>query len=111
MNVSEARPRGRATLGEVMIKSNSTHPNANCSSILRLCAVLLLGLLTAPVISAQEVTDTIKIRTRVVFMDALVKDKKTGIPISDLKPENFELFDDGKLRTLSYFTREGQARK
>jgi VWFA-related protein len=91
-----------------MIRSNSTH---KFSSILRLCAVLLLGLLTAPVISAQEVADTIKIRTRVVFMDALVKDKRTGIPISDLKPENFELFDDGKPRTISYFTREGQARK
>ena len=94
-----------------MIRLISTHPNANRSSILRLCAVLLLGLLTAPVIPAQEVADTIKIRTRVVFMDALVKDKKTGIPISDLKPENFELFDDGKPRTISYFTREGQARK
>lgn len=94
-----------------MIRSTSTHPNAKFSSILRPCAVLLLGLLTAPIISAQEVADTIKIRTRVVFMDALVKDKKTGIPISDLKPENFELFDDGKPRTISYFTREGQARK
>jgi len=94
-----------------MIRLISTHPNAKFSSILRLCAVLLLGLLTAPVISAQEVADTIKIRTRVVFMDALVKDKKTGVPISDLKPENFELFDDGKPRTISYFTREGQARK
>lgn len=94
-----------------MIRLISTHPNVKFSSILRLCAVLLLGLLTAPVISAQEVTDTIKIRTRVVFMDALVKDKHTGVPISDLKPENFELFDDGKPRTISYFTREGQARK
>lgn len=83
----------------------------SCSISLRLCSVLLLGLLAAPIISAQEVADTIKIRTRVVFMDALVKDKKTGIPISDLKPENFELFDDGKPRTISYFTREGQARK
>jgi VWFA-related protein len=94
-----------------MIRSNITHPNAKFSSILRLCAVLLLWLVSAPVIPAQEVADTIKIRTRVVFMDALVKDKKTGIPISDLKPENFELFDDGKPRTISYFNREGQARK
>ena len=44
-------------------------------------------------------------------MDALVKDKRTGVPISDLKPENFEVFDDGKPRPLSYFTREGEARK
>src|SRR5205085_11160951 len=83
--------------------------STNISS--RLAVVLLLGLLSAPAILAQEVADTIKIRTRVVFMDALVKDKKSGTPITDLKPENFELFDDGKLRTISYFNSEGQARK
>src|SRR5256886_6230310 len=77
----------------------------------RFAVVLLLGLLSAPAILAQEVADTIKIRTRVVFMDALVKDRKSGIPITDLKPENFELFDDGKPRTISYFNSEGQARK
>ena len=78
---------------------------------LRLGVMFILVLLAAPAISAQEVADTIRVRTRVVFMDALVKDKKTGIPITDLKPENFELFDDGKPREISYFTREGQARK
>jgi VWFA-related protein len=71
----------------------------------------LIVIFSASAASAQEVSDTIKVRTRVVFMDALVKDKRTGTPISDLKPENFELFDDGKPRTISYFTREGQARK
>lgn len=71
-------------------------------------AVLLSG---SASVSAQEVADTIKVNTRVVFMDALVKDKRTGVPISDLKPENFEVFDDGTPRTISYFTREGQARK
>ena len=73
--------------------------------------VLFVAFLAAPAIFAQEVADTIKIRTRVVFMDALVKDKRTGVPISDLKAENFELFDDGKPRTISYFNNEGQARK
>jgi VWFA-related protein len=73
--------------------------------------ILALTLLAAPAIFAQDVADTIKIRTRVVFMDALVKDKRTGTPISDLKPDNFELFDDGKPRTISYFNSEGQARK
>jgi VWFA-related protein len=81
------------------------------SAPLRLGVMIILVLLAAPVISAQEVADTIRVRTRVVFMDALVKDKKTGSPITDLKPENFELFDDGKPREISYFTREGQARK
>ncbi len=73
-----------------------------------LAAVLLSG---SASVSAQEVADTIKVNTRVVFMDALVKDKRTGVPISDLKPENFEVFDDGNPRAISYFTREGQARK
>ncbi|HEV2834157.1 MAG TPA: VWA domain-containing protein [Pyrinomonadaceae bacterium] len=62
-------------------------------------------------INAQEVEDTIRIKTRVVFLDALVKDKKTNLPISNLTQENFEVFDDGKPRPISYFTREGQARK
>jgi hypothetical protein len=78
---------------------------------LRLGVMVILVLLAAPAILAQEVADTVRVRTRVVFMDALVKDKKTGIPITDLKPENFELFDNGQPRAISYFTREGQARK
>src|SRR5215813_6728997 len=73
--------------------------------------VPLIVLLGAVSIAAQEVEDTIKIKTRVVFLDALVKDKKTGIPISNLAPDNFEVYDDGKPRNISYFTREGQARK
>ncbi len=62
-------------------------------------------------VRAQEVEDTIKIKTRVVFLDALVKDKKTNLPISDLTTTNFEVLDDGKPRNITYFTREGQARK
>src|SRR6202171_5824911 len=72
---------------------------------------LFLTLFLASLTAAQEVADTIRVRTRVVFMDALVKDKKTGIPISDLKPQNFELFDDGKPRIVSYFSLAAQARK
>src|SRR5438128_10560735 len=78
---------------------------------LRTGVILVLALLATPAVFAQEVADTIKIRTRVVFMDALVKDRKSGTPITDLKTENFELFDDGKPRTISYFNSEGQARK
>ena len=79
---------------------------------LLLALALLLGvILGSASVIAQEVADTVRINTRVVFMDALVKDKRTGVPISDLKPENFEILDDGNPRTISYFTREGQARK
>ena len=75
---------------------------------LRLLILLLaLGVPTF----AQEVEDTIRIKTRVVFLDALVKDKKTNQPVNNLTTDNFEVLDDGKPRNISYFTREGQARK
>jgi VWFA-related protein len=73
-----------------------------------LVAIIVIG---SHSVAAQEVADTIRINTRVVFIDALVKDKRTGVPIAYLKPENFEVYDDGNLRPVSYFTREGQARK
>jgi VWFA-related protein len=77
-------------------------------SLLLLVVIVAL----APVsLRAQEVEDTIRIKTRVVFLDALVKDKKTNLPISNLTQENFEVLDDGKPREISYFTREGEARK
>src|SRR6476661_7024324 len=62
-------------------------------------------------IKAQEVEDSVKIKMRVVFLDALVKDRKTSLPISNLASENFQVLDDGKPRNISYFGREGQARK
>jgi len=77
----------------------------------RLLLLIIIAALAFVSINAQEVEDTIKIKTRVVFLDALVKDKKTNLPISNLAPENFEVLDDGKPRDVSYFTREGQARK
>lgn len=79
--------------------------------VIILAALVALILIGSHSVSAQEVADTIRINTRVVFLDALVKDKRTGVPIAELKPENFEVYDDGKVRPLSYFTREGQARK
>src|SRR3954469_18423197 len=57
---------------------------------LRLLMGLLLVLLAVPAY-AQEVEETIRIKTRVVFLDALVKDKKSNVPVSDLKSENFEV--------------------
>jgi VWFA-related protein len=77
----------------------------------RLSLLIIIAALAFVSINAQEVEDTIKIKTRVVFLDALVKDKKSNTPVSNLSPENFEVLDDGKPRNISYFTREGQARK
>jgi VWFA-related protein len=71
----------------------------------------VLVTLTSFAVKAQEVDDTIKTTTRVVFLDALVKDKRTNLPIANLTPENFAVLDNGKPRDIAYFTREGQARK
>jgi len=78
---------------------------------LPLLLLVIVFVLASGSVHAQEVEDTIRIKTRVVFLDALVKDKKTNLPISNLAQENFEVLDDGKPRDISYFMREGQARK
>src|SRR5689334_13875920 len=73
--------------------------------------LVIIVALASVSLRAQEVEDTIRIKTRVVFLDALVKDKKTNLPISNLGQENFEVLDNDKPREISYFTREGEARK
>src|SRR5258708_10864050 len=100
-------------------RSLSTGPGQVCLRLfglapLRLCLKLVVfaAVLILPAVAVcQEVEDTIRIKTRVVFLDALVKDKKTGSPISNLTPDSFEVYDEGKPRKVSYFTPEGQARK
>ncbi len=42
-------------------------------------------------------------RTRVVFIDALVRDTRTNEPITNLGRDDFQVFDNGKARSLSYF--------
>lgn len=74
-------------------------------------ALLLVAACLAPSSSAQdkEKEEVLQVNTRVVFLDALVTDKKTKGYASDLAPENFEVLADGQPRKLSYFTREGDA--
>ena len=50
----------------------------------RLLLLVVIAALSFVSINAQEVEDTIKIKTRVVFLDALVKDKKTNA--ADFEP-------------------------
>jgi hypothetical protein len=78
--------------------------------------VLLAGivsLICSPVsIKAQDQRDEIvRVKTRVVFIDTLVIDRTTGMPIADLTREDFEVRADGKPRALSYFSRAGEGRR
>ena len=55
--------------------------------------------------------DIVRIRTRVVFIDALVKDQKTNEPVRNLNRQDFQVLDDGQPRSLSYFTRQDDSRR
>lgn len=73
------------------------------------CYCALYGAL--PVRAQNTAEETVRIRTRVVFVDTLVQDKKTGTPVRDLAQDNFQVLDNGKPRSLTYFAREGDTRK
>ncbi len=74
--------------------------------------IVVLGVLALCAgVRAQEVAEdaVLRVRTRVVSVDALIKDQKTKQAITDLKAENFEVLADGQTRPLAYFTRAGDA--
>ena len=54
--------------------------------------------------------EVLSVNTRAVFVDTLVRDKKTNAPVTGLAPESFQVLDDGKPRPLVYFSREGTGR-
>ena len=62
--------------------------------------------------TTQDAADeVVRVNTRVVFIDTLVKDKRTGEPVDGLTREDFEVIDNGKPRLISYFSREGATDK
>jgi VWFA-related protein len=83
------------------------------SRLIRHTISLALSLLLAaggasPAVAQEAAQDeVVKVRTRVVFLDALVTDRKTKAFASGLVAENFEVLADGRARPVSYFTREG----
>jgi hypothetical protein len=75
--------------------------------LLLLCG--LTGLFNTAAIRAQvpattisnktgPVEDIVRVNTRVVFIDTLVRDRKTGAPLTDLSLQSFQVLDDGKPR-------------
>ncbi|MEQ1923497.1 MAG: VWA domain-containing protein [Pyrinomonadaceae bacterium] len=53
--------------------------------------------------SRTPVDEVVKITTNLIQMDVTVTDKKGNI-VSDLKPEDFEIFENGKKQTISNFS-------
>ncbi len=82
------------------------------NKVFLLGCVLAILCWSAPVGRAQDNNDeAVRIITRVVFVDTLVQDRRTGAPVTDLARENFEVIADGRPRRLAYFSREGEARQ
>ena len=48
--------------------------------------------------------DKIGLRTRLVLIDVLVADKRTGKPVPDLVRADFEVLDEGKSRVVNHFS-------
>lgn len=69
----------------------------------QICGLALLLLLThAAHAQAQEQEDVVKVKSNLVNIDVIVKDKK-GKYISDLKPEDFTITEDGQPQKLEFF--------
>src|ERR1043165_9596655 len=55
----------------------------------------------SPARPAQD--EVIRVTTNLVQADVIVTDK-SGRQVTDLRPEDFEVLEDGKLQTLSHFS-------
>ncbi len=75
-------------------------------------SVLILNLASGPMIlRAQQASDevpgfTVRSNTRLVVVDVVVRSKK-GQPITDLKPEDFVVEENGKKQKIATFTPPG----
>ena len=65
-------------------------------------AVGILALTVAPVDAQQELVPSFRAQSEVVLVDLVATDKR-GQFVHDLKPEEVQVFEDGKLQRLTFF--------
>ncbi len=65
-------------------------------------AVGFLGFTLVPVDAQQEPVPSFRAQSEVVLVDLVVTDKR-GQFVHDLKPEEIQVFEDGKLQRLTFF--------
>ncbi len=80
-----------------------TFPVRQIKALLMVFTILsLLSTAKAQAQNAQKQDDVIKVKSNLVNIDVMVKDKK-GKYISDLKPEDFTIIENGVPQTLKFF--------
>ncbi len=62
----------------------------------------LLGFTLVPLDARQELVPSFRAQSEVVLVDLVVTDKR-GQFVHDLKPEEIQVFEDGKLQRLTFF--------
>jgi VWFA-related protein len=77
------------------------------TKIIGACLLICVSVLTfsRPAMAQQkDGKDEVQLKTRLVVVDALVKEKRTGAPVADLLRTDFEVLDEGKRRTVTHFS-------
>jgi VWFA-related protein len=77
---------------------------AKCFLLAAVC--LTVFSLPTTVSTAQDNTDVVRINTDLVVLDAQVIDKKSAQAVGGLRREDFELYEDGNLQEISYFSQD-----
>jgi hypothetical protein len=69
---------------------------------IKFCLALLAVLYAvSPSLAQTQSDDVVRITTNLVHIDAVVT--KKGKPVTDLKAEDFEIYEDGRLQTITSF--------
>ncbi len=67
----------------------------------------LLGIICAPAFGQSSTDEQIlKVRTELVNVDVLARQKQTGRIVSNLTKDDFSVFEDGVQQAISYFSQE-----
>lgn len=70
-----------------------------------LCTLFLCGRLLLAQTQAT-VTPALKVKTELVLVDVQVSQKKTGDPVGSLRPDDFEVYEDGVQQRISFLARD-----
>jgi VWFA-related protein len=72
---------------------------------------LMACLCASPVAAQQDDSDVLSVTSRVVSVEVLVTDRRTGARVDGLRREDFELFDNGRRQELTHFSQGADVNK